>query len=550
MRVLLILMLSGFAFGNDLLDKLHAELSEKGETSFSDTQIVLIADGISDETALNEAVEKWENFIYRIKLSEKDAMQNGKKKMRMVNKRAKPFLKKGVTKGATLMDLVKSGKYTRISATWFYVSLADGGGLVAKDYKNLLKFLDPYFFKDREPKLRDIAAGYLMFQANQWPDERKDDLIKALNASHMLADLNYGEEFLGKPLYNRVKTKYDAAIALDEEGKKEEASELLLETAVLAVAVTDCFSKMKVFDAVCFNIGTKLIQLPAAQKYPEKVTKLLLGLTEHTGEHRKSFEANLQIHLYNHAARLYNEKKYTEAAATFEKITDPPSPQDYKAVLASCYTLLIDQAFADKDLDNVRDLMTKLTKVDPSKAKVMDQRLKQLELIELVKSGGMDKALVLAAKDLTNDINRGNYVAVLTQFNQAKRELGEFEGGLKVLDEAVIEEWSKESIEALRLNTYVDWEKTYKEEDYQNLIVFYAKVFADDKLVLTDKNKEVFRHNYGSALHASITKLIETRKWKEASEANTKALKLVPGHQDLLTQRGLIDRILKRVGGN
>ena len=115
------------------------------------------------------------------------------------------------------------------------------------------------------------------------------------------------------------------------------------------------------------------------------------------------------------------------------------------------------------------------------------------------------------------------------------------------MDDAIDADWSRETINGLRYDTYFDWLAQVDENDWKAQLGIYDKVFADKKLDFSVENGQVMKHNYGNALYMEISKLIEDHEFQKADKKSKAALKILPDHQELLQQADLIKRILKRI---
>ena len=127
--VLVLMLLPGLAFAEEsLTDKLYAELSERGQTTFSDLEIALIASGVDSAESLDTYKGKYQALLDKLSLSDKQQRQKGKKKARTLHKMLFEALVKedGEANLATLLD---NGSYNTLSASYVFAALARRDGV-------------------------------------------------------------------------------------------------------------------------------------------------------------------------------------------------------------------------------------------------------------------------------------------------------------------------------------------------------------------------------------------------------------------------------------
>jgi len=535
-RLLCLLMLSGFAFGNDLLDQLHADLTKDGETRFTPIQIAMIADGVDDAQRLEELTAAWENFIADMALDDKKLGQPAKKKLRQIEKNLRKKLKTPVNDETGFAAMMEQGAYNRVSLSWTYARLGNEAGLASADYAPLIPdTIDPWFFKGDRPDMTALAAGWLAYVSYHLPDEEAARMGKLLACSNALMEGHgYEQETLGKLLYNRT---------LDLHNKDDQ-----LGAALVGIGSAKCYPELELYAAVLYNIGIKLMLSDLEKENPARVTEIVKQIAPLTGEYQQQFQGTLDNRAYNYAAQLYNAKKFDQAMVAFENLENPPNPDEYRKVLTSIYVIQIEDAF-EKNKDAIPGLMAKLEAHDADQHTVMKQRLNQLELIELDKRGDLDKALAKAAEQVDTEVDRRNYTSILIRFNKAKRKGQNYEEALELLDTALQDTWVEETLTGLRYDTYFDMLDQVDENDWKAQLKIYDRIFADKKLDFSVENGDVMKHNYGNALYKEISKLIEDHEFEKADAKSKAALKRLPKHKELTQQRDLINRILERIGG-
>jgi len=535
-RVLCLMMLTAPLLGNDLLVRLHTDLNEDGETAFTPIEIALIAEGVDSESELKEHAAAWASFVAELVVPERKRGQSGKRKFKTVKKAIGKKLLNPVNDETGFIALMDEGTYNRLSVSWLYARVGTDSGLVSEDYQPLIgDVLDPWFFRGETPDAKRMAAAWLAYQAYHRPDDAAEEMAMLLEVGNMLVPEHaYEQETLGKLLYNRT-------LELHNAGNQVTA-------AKVGIASAMTYPGLDLYQPVLFNTGIKLITGEVEQENPALVTELCNRIAPLTGQYEDQFRETLDNRAYNTAAKLYNAGEYAAAMTAFESLSNPPDTEEYRSVLSSTYVLLIEQAFEKGEKEGVPALMTKLEKLNPDQYEVMRQRLNQLELIELDKRGDLGSALEMAASQIESDIDQKNYLSILIRFNQAKRSGENFDEALELLDGAIVTDWSAETVNRLRFDTYFDWLETFEEEDWQGQLPIFRKVFADEKLDMSGENGDVMRHNYGNVLYKEISKHIEERDFEGADKKSKAALKILPEHPQLKEQRDLIDRIMKRLG--
>ena len=528
-------MVGCWLHATELQNQLLADLEKDGTTQFSTLEMALIAEGTADPETLKDLVSRYNAKLEKLTLSPRQMKQKGTRKAQIIQKNLQKIVKDSQVDATGFAQFLESGNYTNVIINYIFVDVGERSQLEPADYQSVAQILDQGFFKNGTPSLREIAAGHFTYHAYQHSEKSIEDTIRLLRISTLLEPKSeFGIDTIGKLLYNKTLELYRA--------------EQFEPAARLASSAASRFPQLGTFSDLCFNIGIKMFQSPMEQNQRELVTELAHLLKANTGAHQSKFENAMDTRQYNHGAILFNKKQYAQAIAALEQVKNPPDPAEHKRVLTGSYQKLAEQLSTTGDEEGYQAALAKLGELDPNRADLTRQRLRQLELKAVDESGDLEQALKMASQNLETDLDRQNYQSIMTRHVKNLAKSGAFEKAFKILDGVPQKAAAGTQVEALKVNTYHDWIESFKPEDFKNRIAIFKKVFADKGLKLKGENQEIFRHNYANALHREITLLIEERKFTEADKKSRQALEMSPEHEQLNSQRNLIDTILKRVG--
>ena len=380
---------------------------------------------------------------------------------------------------------------------------------------------------------RTMSAAFFIPKAESMSDDQAQEIRKTFKIAKMLAPKSsFGVGRYDVQFYNRV-------LLLHNEGDQ-------IQAAYIGAAAADFYPARKEFASLCFNVGLKMFQENLKTGDLGQLLEVGEMLGPYTGSHRSDFDKIMETMYYNHSVNLYNKGKYEEALAMVSKSS--PDQPGYETVTVGSIEKLINKALEEQDEPRVQELLTQLDGVSAERGKRMRARMDQLRLQALDAAGLHEEAVELALKDVDSDIGKNNYIAVVTKYVQKMRDEKGIEATLSYLDTDVPEVMKEhETVKGLRFNTYVAWLEQYKDEQYKKLIPIYKKALADEKLELSEKDKNILMEGYGNALYREVEYLIAEREWKKADSKSKAALKAVPDHARLLEQRQLVETILRRV---
>jgi len=529
--IVFLLMMTGLAWANPLKDQLIRELSETGQTNFTDLEIALIASGVAEPDALQAYIEKYKALTERLKLNDKQLKLNPKKKARTIYKLVFSNLKREDPSISGILSILDNGSYSPLSATWLYVAASQDAGLDPSAYSTMKERLDPYFLDGNPTSLKDIAASFLTVQAAVADENHLKEAGQSLKLSTLLSPQStHGKGFSDVTLYNMALKQFNA--------------NAFVPAAWLALGATQRYPDVKEFQGLCYNIGIKIFQGTLTEGNWEEAIELGNLLAPHTGKYQEGFRKTLGTVYFNNAVNLYNAGNYKAALASLEHAS--PQQDGYTDLVTGSLSRLIETAVGEGDSETIDTLLPRLEEIDPERANNVKTRLSQLKLQDLDAAGQLEEALELAAGDLGSELGRNNYLSVLTRYSQSKRQES-LDAALTLLDgvPAVLKE--QEALKTLRFNAYATWLNKYEDKQYDQVIPIFKRLFSDTKVSLTAEDKKVFRESYGNALYIEIQKLIEDRHFHKADEKSREALDLVKGHKALLDQRKLVDTILKRI---
>ena len=534
MRALIWIWLAGWCAAGELQDRLIDQLRGSGETTMTEAEVALIAAGVDSEAELKSALGQYQAMIDRLRLSEKQQKGNGKKKVKAIHKRLDDYLKIQDETSYDLMVLIEKGVYSSLTATYFFVTLAQMEDVSPWDYAVIEKGYDAFFLTGQEFGKYELAAALAMKRAVNLPPGEEQAAADALTLSKWLApETTYGAKTIGKDLYNKAYELY--------QNKAFDAS------VKIALAAAERFPDMLEFHPLCFNLGILMFQTAESGEGLEETIAVGEQLLPHTGKHVEQFEKALNTLRYNLAVRLFDLGDTAGAIRVAEAIGNPHDPVAHHNLLIKSYEKLAEANFEKSMEADNEALLAKLAALDPARASRFRTRLAQMKLKKLSEAGALRDALNLAAKEIGKEFGESNYLSVLTTGVQAMCENDRFQDALAQLEDVPREVAGHEAIEKLRRYVYATWISKYPDTDFQDLIPILRQALADKKLILPEEDKSAYVETYGNALYREIEKLVADRKFKMADEKSRMAVKLVPNHQSLLEQRKLVEAILKRV---
>ena len=535
MRFLAFFLISNLLVAGDLQTQLLENLEKTGEPQYSNLEIAFIASGATDSQELESLKTAYEQLLADLKLPEKLAKQSSKKKVKQIQKALFNRFKKEGGASATFIDLVKSERRSKLTATYFFLDLAKQEGLANGDLATKSENLEPAFLGESPSIPREIISAFLVEQAATFSVERATGIRKALKLSERLAPKStYGTDRLDRTFYNiAIKAYQDKAY---------------MKSATIAAGASLRFPNLKELNNVCFNSGLQLFKSVGTQKNYEEVLELGHALSPFTGENQSQFEAMISTTRYNYGVGLYNAKNYEQAYVQFEKAIHYTGDNRRRLLISSLSLTIGDMAQAGR-AEEAQALLEKLEELDPEEAELARRRLAQLQLKVVDNSGDFKAALKLASKDVVSEIGRKNYLSVLTRYIQSLRTAGKLKEAFSALDQVHDTVKNDTILNDLRYNTYIIWLDRFDEKNYAEQLPIFKALFNDKKLTLQPEDESTLRENYGNALYREIEYLIGEQHFKEADQKSRVALKIAPKHDGLLQQRHLIDRILKRIGG-
>lgn len=532
MKYMLGLLLFGATLvsAGDLQTQLEEQL-DKGELTFSKIEAALIAEGASDAAALESMVTRYDDLVASLKLTPKQAKGKAKKKAKILHKAIFGALKIEGEEGDGLTAILQDKAYTPISATMLLADLAARENMTPVDWSTLKDKLEPtYVGTGASPD--EALAAMLSLNALHRDDADVEQAMLMLRLAKLIApDSAFNPRDLDKHFYNR-------GLKLFNDGKLEKSAQL-------AMGAGTRFPKQELYNALTYNIAVKLVN--GGIEDSQKATGYARKLFPFMGQYQAEFSQVLDSLQYNLAANLYNEKKYERAMVELERVKNPPNPENFKRVLSSTYSILTEQYMDAGKQELANATRAKLEKLDPARAEILEKRMAQLKLKDMVESGDMDKALSQAAANLGTEVDRQNYKSVLVQFSQGLRAAKEFDRAFALLKNIPADAQVGDTVNNLRFNTYSDWLDTFEDKDYKNTIPIYRQVMADKELTMTPENKKIMHENYANMLHLEIVKLIEERHFNEANNKSKAALKIAPNHKALQEQRQLVETIMRRI---
>lgn len=233
--------------GKPLKDQLIRELSETGQTNFTDLEIALIASGVAEPDALQAYIEKYKALTERLKLNDKQLKLNPKKKARTIYKLVFSNLKREDPSISGILSILDNGSYSPLSATWLYVAASQDAGLDPSAYSTMKERLDPYFLDGNPTSLKDIAASFLTVQAAVADENHLKEAGQSLKLSTLLSPQStHGKGFSDVTLYNMALKQFNA--------------NAFVPAAWLALGATQRYPDVKEFQGLCYNIGIKIFQ--------------------------------------------------------------------------------------------------------------------------------------------------------------------------------------------------------------------------------------------------------------------------------------------------
>lgn len=520
----LFLLATSFLFAGDLKVDLEKQI-QSGELTNSVVEAALIAEGVHTAAELATYTSKYEQLKSDLALSGKQLKGNAKKKAKALHKNVFANLKTLDTGTAGLRGLLDNRSYNVQLATWLLAHISEAAGLSAADWAATKKHLDPDFVA-APAKADVILAAHLTNMAANLPAEKGSNLpLLASLATHLAPQSTYGEGVYDAKIYNDALANFNA-------NKFQQA-------AWQVQAGATRYPQQKAFQPLAFNVGFKLVEAENFQAAQP--------LMPFMGDNLPDFKTTINTQRYNIAARFYNKKDYAKAIELLEQIKTPPAGVNYKGILSTSYAVLAEDYVTKGKAVMGEELLAKLDKIDPNRGQRTRQRLEQLRLKGLVESGDLQNALNEASKQLDSDVDRNNYKSVFIQLMQELRKQKQFQKALDLTKSVPSSAQLGETFQNEIFNTYAEWIESKPAQDFQAQFPIYKKMFADSRVKLTEKNREIITENYATLRYLKITKLIEDRKFEQANTENQQALKEAPNHKNLLEQRKLIETILKRL---
>ena len=203
---------SGFTFANDLLTDMNQELTQTGQTRFSDIQIALIASGIDSQTKLDAMTEKYEGIMAKLGLNEKQAKAKPKRKARTLHRKLFSWLKKENPDGTGVIATIDDGVYNHLSSTFFYMDLCQRNDVSAVDAGSIQDRVNPYFFTE-SGSLREVTASILTQMAIRTHAENAQRANTMLLTSKKLwPKESYGAGVFDVQLYNGTLNLYNSNV--------------------------------------------------------------------------------------------------------------------------------------------------------------------------------------------------------------------------------------------------------------------------------------------------------------------------------------------------
>ena len=511
---------------------LAQQMAEGAEVTFSDVELALLASGAVTADDLQTYAQKYEAMIAGMMPDERQAKQREKRLANTLMKNIFKYALAADAGRADLRQLIDDRSHGPLTATFVLMDLAqrnniDVVGLVEDER------LSTYFLSETRGGLRELAAAMATQNGVTFSEEDTAQVPDLLELSVLLAPASeFGIGIQDVQLYNRALRYYNDSAFRD--------------SANVAVGGAARYPKRTEFVSLCYNIGIKLFQEASQNGYPETL-RLGERLAPFTGQHRESFEKTLGLVRYNHAAQLFNNRQFEAALAALENADR--EQEGYQTILAGSLTSLIENKVNDGAIQDARALLPDLMEADPEQARQMERFIADKELQNLESSGQLQEALAKAAENLQDDRGRDNYVAVLTQVIQQAREdeSKSLDDLLQMLDQVPAALKGDARISDIRFNSYIHWLKKYEDNQYDQIIPLFRKIFDDGAVDLTEEDKSALAEGYGNALFYQIEALIAEHKFREADTKSKQALKLHPQHEALQQQRKKIDVILERI---
>ncbi len=531
-----LLLLCGCVFADGLAERLRQSLTSGEEPPFSDLEMALIAGGADDADTLAKTAADYEALIKKLSLSNKQLKQSPARRQALTLKNVVTHLRKLKPGEAQdgLLELLNQGRYNALTAAYLYIDLAKRAGLEGKIYGKAEKGFSPYFLNGSDASARELAAALFVKRGLAVDDGQAAEALTALRVAKLLApDSAYGAGDADARLYNRVFKLYEAGD--------------LTAAAQFAAGAAERYPNLKELQPLCYNIAVKMFQAAEAGGDRGQASEWGETLAPHTGELRKDLEAALATLRFNGAVNLYNQGELAAALEALAQSGIPPEEDGARNLRIGAYEQLAEQALAAGDGPGARGWVDKLAAVDAERADYMNQRLSQLSLKKAEESGDLTGALELAAKDLSTDLGRNNYLAVLSQYVQSLYGQGKAKQALAALDRAPEAVAGASALTDLRVNSYTAWLASFSNRDYRGLIPVYRSIFADKRLDLKADERDAYLEGYGNALYFEIEDLIAERQFQTADKKSKQALAIAPNHEGLKSLRKKVDVILKRI---
>lgn len=505
-----------------LLDQLEA-----GESSYTLLDMGLIASGIESREQLDQAKADFDRFLRKLALSEKQGKLSKSKQIKVLQKNLGKALKKQ-NPAATLVDAMKDGQYSSLTASFILETAASTMALAEQAWSSDPKPADAYFAEPSGHRLKAILAAILVHAGANLAEEDPAKAVRFLKMSRLLdAQPIFETDRQSREWYNRAYKLYEA--------------KALKQGALLTAASAARFANLTEFQALCFNFG---ILISGEQAIPlEEKLPLIQALLPHTGEHRQTLASSAQGLQFNQAVAHYQSREFTQAWSLTRDLEYPADPAALKKLQGAILEGLIEEK-TSAGQDVTENLKT-LKAIAPDRFDLLSTRLKQLAVKSQYEKGDYESALALAEKQLDTSQGRTNYLAVLQQLIDKMHQANQYETALNRLGNIPKQKVDAKAMADMKYNTYIAW-LNHNETPGEQFSI-YRRFFNDESLALKEKERQSMQEDWGNIYYLLIEKKIADREFHKAEALSKEAIQTLPDHEALLKQKALIETIMARI---
>lgn len=513
------------------------ELVDDPPADWTARQWVWVCAGADSESDVKARAERYEAFVQRLALSDKEASRSDNRKMKILEKKIKDVLQNLDARETDVGRILQNGTYSKLTAAYMLLEQALSQGVDPSGYKPDDDVFERWFFEQPVPDLNKLVAALFVHRAEALDDAKALESAACLRFSNLLmSQLEYGRGVLEQPIY-------DKAVRLFQSGE-------LMASAAVTVAASDRFPHVPEFQPLCLNLAAMLIKDADAKKSFARIVPVCEELARHADAHKAQFDALLLALRFNAAIELLDKGELEGAWDYANQIENHPEPAKLKTLKVQILETRIQRAMDAGDSVLADSLKEALGTLDPERAQLLSKRMEQLRTKQLVEAGQYQEALDIASHDIESEVGLKNYFSVLTRVIQSNWDGATFQEGLDLLSRADDAIKRDERHGTLMRDTYRNWYASLMEnKEYARAAEVVQKGLSDSHMQLTAEDRKAMLDDHAHILFKEIEFLVGEDQFRKADTKSKQALKRYPKHPDLTQQRKLIDTILERIGG-